>query len=557
MAEFPKDPPRDRDRSVSSHAGVDSRSASYLLENHKSARLENVVINEVGRRAKRKGTRAIGGITAVPGGMGSYLDPQFNDNLGAIWGSDFYRTSGAQVWSKSASSASMVSGLLHQFIQTLNEGSTALAWATCEKVTNTSEGINGRSRLTIWDVANNVATQASLAPNVIATFQQRIFYAEDELVGWSEIGQLASYSDSNNLQVEPGIGGPVRAILPSRDSEPLLWIFKERAIFMFEVRWGADGDYLATAGDALDTTRSRIRPLTLGTGCVATKSCIWVPGNEGADVLFLSADGVRTLSRAQNDVQQGASFPISYNIPGWIDRINWNAAHRAVAAVYDNAYHLAIPMDGSEDNNFVLRYDIDAQAWSLHTLKMRDLLQNNLNDTDRLWGQNAFGTADTSATESPTDAPHQVYQLFNSTYDPSTSATVPLVAQYIEESKEYVLGDPFIKKSWDHFSFTYSSADTSYISLGYKGDQADWVTLTEVYLPGTSGTIVLGEDQLAWPDQDSITRKKMISFDGISPKYGMQVRMADVSGATEIGRITVLMSEIKGRKMTEGVRNDD
>jgi len=564
MAENKKTPRHEVERTISLHSGVDSRTELYLVGDTKARRLENVIINETGRTYRRNGMVAAGGIQSPPGGFHGFRNQDLDEFLVGVWGSSIYKSTGSGLWEQIGCGTSLVSNLLHQTVELRHEGENAFAVGTCEKVTETTQGLGttGRSNLIVYSIESDLVTAASLAPNCIASFQNRIFYAENELVGWSEIGQLASYSDSNNLLVEPGIGGRITALVPARDANPLIWIFKERGIFAFEVRWGTDGNFIATAGDALDTTRSSIKPLTIGTGCIATKSATWVPGvpgKSGADIFYLSRDGVRTLSRSATDAQQGASFPLSYDIPEWINRINWTTAHRAVAAVFDNAYHLAVPMDGALDNNFILRYDLATEGWTLHNMEVRDMGPFDLGSTPRLWGQNIHAAGDTSATGGSTDpslAPYQLYRLFSGNFDASTDITERVVPQYIEESKLFTLKDPLVEKKFKNFTFQYSSDETAYVQIAAKPDDSDWVTLTETYISASQDTIVLGQDGLVWNNANRIIRRKTITLDDFSPSYGMQLRIAGVTGATEVGQLRVFMRELEGRQLTRELRND-
>jgi len=564
MAENKKTPRHEVERTISLHMGVDSRTESYLLKDNTATRLENAIVNETGRLIRRNGMTAAGGIQNPPGGFHGFRNASQEEFLMGVWGSSIFKSTGSGLWEQIGCGTSLVSNLLHQAVELRHEGENAMAVATCEKPTETTFGLGttGRSNLIVYSIDSDLVTAASLAPACIASFQNRIFYAEGELVGWSEIGQLASYSDSNNLLCEPGIGGRITAMVPARDANPLIWIFKERGIFVFEVRWGADGDFIATAGDALDTTRSSIKPLTIGTGCIATKSATWVPGvpgKSGADIFYLSRDGVRTLSRSATDAQQGASFPLSYNIPEWINRINWTTAHRASAAVFDNAYHLSVPLDGALDNTHVLRYDLATEAWTLHNMEMRDMGPFDLGSTPRLWGQFVHAAGDTSATGGSTDpslAPYQLYRLFSGTHDASTSITERVVPQFIEESKTYTLGDPLVEKKWKNFTFQYSSDETAYIQIAVKPDDAEWVTLTETYLSASQDTIILGQDGLVWNNANRVVRRRTITLDDISPTYGMKLRIAGVTDATEVGIARIYIREIEGRQLSRELRND-
>jgi hypothetical protein len=49
-------------------------------------------------------------------------------------------------------------------------------------------------------------------------------------------------------------------------------------------------------------------------------------------------------------------------------RIHWTAAAGAAAAVWDDRYFLAVPVDGSTVNNAVLVFDLASKSWApIHT----------------------------------------------------------------------------------------------------------------------------------------------------------------------------------------------
>lgn len=561
MPENAKNPQRAKERTVSLHGGSVTRNVPWLIEQTQGAQIVNQEINTLGSRSRRRGAKSFGGVMgqAAPGGMGGYTNETFDEFLVAVWDSKLYNSDLDGNWNQQASGVSLVSGLLHNVVLGRNAGLLAYTVATCEQVTNTSEGINGRSQLVIYDIETGVGTAASLAPRAHAIFQNRLFYGEQETIGWSEIGDLVSYSDTNNLLVEPGIGGEITAILPARDTDPKLWIFKEDSIFLFTPRWGTDSAIIPGAGDALDTINSSIRVLSRGVGCIATKSAVWVPGAEASDVFFLANDGIRSLMRAENDVQTGAGFPLSWPIKAWIDRINFTQAHRAVAAVFDNAYHLAVPLDGSIDNTHVLRFDIDTKAWSLHTWEARDLSSFKVNTVDRLWMQNRFFTGDSSVTEGETNVSNHsamVFSLFSGSLEPSTDITEPVRPGMLEESRSYTLQEPMIKKRWDRFTIEISSGETSALEVAYRADQGGWNVVTDMRIIGTTGSIIVAVDALPWVSSDESIRRQSFNLSDIPPSYHLQMRLMTTSGATESGRPFIYFSEVSGHLLSDDFAND-
>jgi hypothetical protein len=562
MAEFPKQPERGFERTVSLHEGAVQRNVPWLISETQGVQIQNQEINSVGSRSRRRAVRSFGGVHAQvkPGGMAGYSDENFDEFLVGIWGSSIYKSDLDGGWAQQASAVSLIDGLLHQIVTGRQAGQLAYVTAMCERVTDTALGIAGRSQLVVYNIETDEATAASLAPRTVAIFQNRLFHGEDETIGWSEIGDLVSYSDINSILIEPGVGGEITAILPARDLDPKLWIFKEGAIFLFTPRWGTDSAIIPGAGDALDTINSSVRTLTQGVGCVATKSAAWVPGQDNADVLFLSADGIRSLNRADNDVQTGASFPLSWPIKAWIDRINFTQAHRAVAAVFDNAYHLAVPLDGAIDNTHVLRYDIENRSWTLHSWEARDLSSFQVASVDRLWMQNNYPAGDTSVTNGETDVSnhsHMVYSLYVGDIEPSTNITEPARVRILEESRSYTLQEPLKRKRWDRFTMQMSSSETSAIEVAYKADQGSWVPMTDMRISGTVDTVLFGVEPLPWVSSEDAIRRRTFSLSDVAPSYHLQIRLMTATQTTESGRLFFYFTEVSGHVLTDDYANDE
>jgi hypothetical protein len=82
-------------------------------------------------------------------------------------------------------------------------------------------------------------------------------------------------------------------------------------------------------------------------------------------MFFLSQDGVRTLQQViASDNQHDLALPLSYPVQDIIRRINWTYAGSAAATFWNNQYLLAVPVDGSTTNNFILVYNTITSAWN-------------------------------------------------------------------------------------------------------------------------------------------------------------------------------------------------
>jgi hypothetical protein len=435
-----------------------------------------------------------------------------------------------------ASNVTCLQNVLHQFAEGIYADSDFLAnqyraiyGAQCVESSGTTEA----TRLFCLR-ADNVtselqATQNSnYAPLVLMYFQNRLWKANDQVAGdgndlaWSELDDGLTYSPANEISVEPGVGGKIRALVPGRGSNPEMYVFKEEAIARFQPRWGSNSALIPTLGDELDVLNSKVELLARGVGCIATKSCIWVPGPNGDDVLYLARDGVRTLSRTQDDDVTGAGLPLSFNIPNWIDRINFDAAYKATAAYFDNAYHLAVPMDGAVENSHVLRFDPINNAWNLFDWEIRDLSNIPFSNEARLYFQCNNPHLDCSYTGVPASGVHQIYRAYSGNADPGGDPV-----DYLLETRALVFDDKRIEKQWDRLLFlgTVGVNETHTMRTVYRVDYQEWQTMPTMTTFGVPGTaLVMGASPLSWvqPDQKLIQRR--IGLQDIAPGTMVQFR---------------------------------
>ena len=558
MGDFPKDPQLQVERQVSSHEGENSRDVPYLLSENSVRHAQNMIINEPGRRRMRPGAQAFGAPGGLPGGATVYNRANSVQRLVGIWGSFPYISSGNAGWAQVASGESMVASKLHQFKEGRGASGRALYVCQCQQG---ESGPLDQSEILQYDIDTNTATRASgINPRCIEFFQNRLWAgglqgaanAQQDLY-WGEVGGGMQFSAANSLLIEPGVGGDVTALLTTREESPRLIIFKERAIAVLNPNWGSNSALIPTAADALDTINSSVRLLTSGTGCVATRSAIWVPGAEGADVFFLSSDGVRSLSRAENDVVAGAGLPLSWNAKDIFDRVNWTHANKAVAVVYDNAYHLALPLDGAIENTHVARYDLLNGAWSIHTYGGKDWFVAALASQDKAYFQNNIAVNDSAATGLAGDDVHQIFRAYSGSLDPGGTNII-----MTEESRSFMFQEPFRKKRWDKFSMGVGSADTAWFEIAYRVDLGPWTLLASSPVDGANGTIVLGEDQLPWDNTQDLIRKKQFSLLDTPPGYTIDMRISTMTTVTDaIGQPIVYITEVTGHVMEDRFESED
>ncbi len=555
MADFQKTPGLERERIITLHEGAINRTIEYLVGENQAEHIENLVINKIGERTRRGGVRAMGGRQFAPGGVGSYNQADFDEVLVGVWGGELSQSVGDAGWARIASSVTLsTQGLLHDFAKVRQDGQLALAVTSVQQTTEPSATV-------VYNIETDAATAVSLAGRCLTPFQLRLWVGAEENLYWSDINNAVGFSLTNNfITVEPGLGGNITAIIPSRDNTPKMWIMKEDAVLLFEPRWGSSSALIPSAGDNLDVIASQVRVLTSGAGCIATRSAVWVPGEENADLFFLAADGVRSLQRAENDAQAGAGFPISYNISDWIDRINFTHAHKAAATVFDNAYHLAVPLDGATENTHVLRFDILNNAWSLHDWQAKDVRTFRLGGSSRFFFHNNFRAGDSSVTSIDTSAtgPYQVYRGFSGNLDPSEAAV-----SFRDDSKGLIFGEPTVRKRWDELVLALSSADTAAYNVQVRIDRGPYVDLVNDILPGGDQSIVLADDALPWQFGPEVIRKRSYSLHetpesntSLPPGYPLQMRLQARAGPADLGKLKVHLSEVRANILQSTFEKD-
>lgn len=172
------------------------------------------------------------------------------------------------------------------------------------------------------------------------------------------VSNFLDFNDWDSLDaftINNGSNDQVVGVAPWTLNEFL--VFMRNSIFYVNV-----GSNRYVTGDALSND-SYVKTLATDIGCSARKSVV----QAGGGVFFLSDNGVYFLQPqpASTDSMKLLTMadPISAPIDDVIQRINRNYAHRAVATYWNNRYYLAVPLDGSVDNNAILVYNFILRQW--------------------------------------------------------------------------------------------------------------------------------------------------------------------------------------------------
>jgi hypothetical protein len=84
----------------------------------------------------------------------------------------------------------------------------------------------------------------------------------------------------------------------------------------------------------------------------------------GADVYFLSREGIQSVSNIEAGSQAAVQVAISAPIDDFINRINQDQWGKCASAYYGNRYMLSLPLDDSTIPNVTLVYNTLHKSWS-------------------------------------------------------------------------------------------------------------------------------------------------------------------------------------------------
>jgi hypothetical protein len=171
---------------------------------------------------------------------------------------------------------------------------------------------------------------APAKPIFLTTHTQRLFCASGDTTNYpdtlffSDILDGESWDPAGSVRVG-GDGDPITGLYSWFANK--LIIFKQRSI------WAVDADPLSDPADWV------ISLISGNIGCVSHRSI----AATGADVLFLSRDGIRSLAQIQAGTQTDIGLPLSAPINDIISRIDKAKYDFCDAVYWNNRYILAIP----------------------------------------------------------------------------------------------------------------------------------------------------------------------------------------------------------------------
>lgn len=490
---------------IDTEGGFDSYQEPFYLEQNQCAYLQNLHLDKRGKRTRRAGVQAYGGLNEAGGGVGESRNNAGTRYVHGIWGAGLWTTNLTGGWSALASCVSFTSGELHGIaVGQVLEGGTGY-WADFIYHAQ-SATIPSTTRDPLWivpDGTTSATLQASFAPRAAVWYQGRLWIGNNHgqdfnypnRVYWSDILDGVSWDTGRYIEVDPSGGDEIMAIVPARTTTPRLYIFKRNSVWALDMVWGS-GVYIPATENDLDTSNSRLSLISEDYGCVAPRTIVYTSSSQQADLFFLARDGLRSLRRVEQDVAGGTSAPLSEPIQDIINRINWGAVDGAVATVHENKIYLSIPVDGSASNNLVLVYDLQTKTWAeTHTWTIGDSTRAlSYSAAPTLFFQNLSATSDNVFGSGATSVRH-IYEIGNSAKYQDPGATD---FTYQEQSRGFAFGQYNVDKRWNWVEYLFDAVTTTVSLAVYaKVDNSNWGLLYNGTISPTV-TLSVAPSSTAW-----------------------------------------------------------
>lgn len=314
------------------------------LDTTQARLLQNCVIDAIGKVKKRPGIVEIGNGTALNKVQGlTYFDTPSVEKLIAISDGEVFENSGSGNWSSLAGYTTTNSDDKVRFSQLIDKLFV----------------LDGTKHLAYWDGSTWTDNSTDTNPlgtgyKYLVSHVNRLFASgnstvDDEIVV-SQALDGANWLNINStwgFRVGGGEGQAIKQIVSWYDT--VLTVFKEQSVYVVE-----------TPYSATSAVNFSIRKVT-DRGCVASES-VKVIDN---DILFLSDDGIRSLTQSQiADTNKGqVSGIISKPINDYILRINKDHVQKSVSEVMGDHYILWVPLDNNTEPSHALVWNSSLQSW--------------------------------------------------------------------------------------------------------------------------------------------------------------------------------------------------
>lgn len=532
--------------------GMNSRDDLASIPGNAGELVQNGLIDRQGRLDSRWGVDPFGGAGATPGGMGLFAPPRGDQYLMGVWPPNVYYSSVDESWDRLASGASLINGL-HGVVLGHDVDNAWLSFIHSIEGYDATEDSFMASNL-MWCSPETIgfSQMSTFRPQAMTWWQGRMWGADATPLGndflyWSDIFEGRSWDlIGQNIRIDPAQGGRITAMIPARGNVPQMYVFKDSALYLFEVVWGTDG-YVPLTSNDLDTTKALVRPISRGVGCVAPASALWVPSARGADIWFLSQDGFRSLKRTQDDVASGAAGPpLSQSIPTLVDRINYSYIRRVTAAAFQNYVLFSVPLDGARYPSHIITKNIlapDDQGWGLWDIQARDMLP--VDQPNRRFFVQCTTTYSASLSAGATLAAH-VYELSSSV---DTKNPTEEYFEKVYDTREFDLQAPLRRKynRWCEIQYNVNSDTGATITVDYRlNSTATWQNLGYFYAePAPEYPTIPSPLPLTF-DTESPVQSTKLDMDHLEAAFRVQLRIRDSGpGKPVIRKVEVVANPLQ------------
>lgn len=455
--------------------------------------LQNSIITDKGRVTQRLGLTLLG----TSNSTSNRILGIFNYNAGGVLNTllraratKIQRLNDAYTdWTDITGLTTMTTGLDTNFAQALDR---------CFIMNGTDNTFSIDSAFTVTDEGNTntdfpVCHFAEWASN------NRMFAGGTEVDGTRDYVWFSDSLDpqtwnrsTNVFKVRSGNGGKVTWLKMFKEFE--LIIYKNDSIFVLNM----DGATPLTDWD--------LKPLATNIGCVAGRTVADI----GNDHIFLSADGVRLLSRTSFDkLKVGV---ISEPIQDIIDAINTDAVDKSVGWFENGLYILGVPTGTSTyPDRFVIWDSIAAKrngdpnsGWTTipkATWNMYCLSSFNFGDNLKIV-VGGDGVANSYC-----------YKVLNGATDNGTAITQLIV------SREQDFGEPFIDKIFDPFQCVAEGGSDGIYTIEINIDDTGWVTVGQVSLAGALQTPFTTPETTGGSNQETLEGRTKFAGRGEQVKF--------------------------------------
>lgn len=175
-------------------------------------------------------------------------------------------------------------------------------------------------------------------------FNNRMFVLDDDTVHISNINDPTTYDPLNDQPIERGTNDTGTALYKWNSNTII--IFKQRSVY-----------YLAGIDDTLQNLV--LDSINTEIGCISTFGVV----NTKSEMYFFSGDAVYTITQAESNQLQAERVNFADPVMPFFGQLNNSYATGVTMTIYNNRLFMAIPVNGSLENNAVLVYNFINQAW--------------------------------------------------------------------------------------------------------------------------------------------------------------------------------------------------